>query len=229
MKLTIPTKKIVLVLIIISAVIVALSITGQYYKYFFDEGNDRYITQFVNLDEENNIPTWVNTLYLLLCFLLLLIISIAKRKSNDPFFAHWLFLSLLFFLLSTDEIIQLHEQIISPIRNTLNTKGFLYYAWVIPAFIFGLLLLLAYLKFLIKLDAKTRRLFLFSGFIYVFGAMGFEIIGGKYVSDFGQNNFTYALITTVEETLELLGLIIFIYALLKYLGSKFPDLRISFQ
>lgn len=229
MKLTIPTKKIILILIIISAVTVALSLSGQYYKYFFNDGNDRYITTFINLDSEGNIPTWVNALYLLFCSLLLLIISLVKGKSHDSFFAHWLFLSFLFLLLATDETIQLHEQIISPIRNTFNTEGYLYYAWVIPAFIFVLLLLLAYLKFLIKLEANSRRLFIISGFIYVFGSMVFEIIGGKYVSDFGQNNFTYSLITTVEETFELAGLIIFIYALLKYLGSKFPDLRISFH
>jgi len=229
MSIIISPKKVVRILAYIVILLVVLAVLSQLYKYLFNQGEDRYLTQILNMDVEKNFPTWYNSLSLLLCSSLLFIISIAKRKLKDPFFYHWIFLSILFFLMSTDEMIQLHEQVISPIRNSLNTGGFLYFAWVIPAFIFGLLFLMAYLKFIVKLDSKTKILFIISGFVYAFGAMGFEIISGKYVFEFGKNNLTYSLITTVEETLEMVGLILFTYALLNYLSTQLSEVSISFS
>ena len=46
------------------------------------------------------------------------------------------------------------------------------------------------------------------------GAIGVELIGGRYLELHGVENLTYAMITTVEESLEMAGVIIFIWALL---------------
>ncbi|MBU0580882.1 MAG: hypothetical protein KKA19_06865, partial [Candidatus Margulisbacteria bacterium] len=221
--------KIVKILVCIVILLVVLAVLSHLYRYLFNHGEERYLTQMFDMDVENNIPSWVSSLSLLLCSTLLFIISVAKRKLNDQFFFNWAFLSFLFILMSTDEMIQLHEQIISPLRNLFHTGGFFYFAWVIPAVIFGIIFLLMYLKFLFSLDSKTRILFILSGIVYGIGAVGFEMIGGEFVFEFGNNNLFYSLLTTVEETIELSGIILFVYTLLNYLSTQLSEIRISFS
>ena len=61
-----------------------------------------------------------------------------------------------------------------------------------------------------------------AGLIYVLGAVVVEMLGGDYLyltNDLPTrvNDFRYAFITTVEESLEMLGIVLFIYTLLSYL------------
>lgn len=50
-----------------------------------------------------------------------------------------------------------------------------------------------------------------------------ELVGASYSADHGQLDFTYVLITTVEETLEMLGSAVLVYALLAYVPIGLPD------
>jgi len=88
---------------------------------------------------------------------------------------------------------------------------------------------LAYLKFLLHLPRKTRDLFLLAGSIYVGGALGMEMVCGYYADAVGQRNLIYGLMASVEEILEMVGVIVFIYALLSYIGSYLEniDLRLK--
>jgi len=80
---------------------------------------------------------------------------------------------------------------------------------------------LFFLRFLLRLPSRNRNLFLFAGALYVGGCIGIELIGGSYDQAHGYENLTYNLISTVEEGLELAGLIAFLYGLLTYLGDHF--------
>jgi hypothetical protein len=61
-------------------------------------------------------------------------------------------------------------------------------------------------------------LFLIGGIIYVTGGAGFEIWGGE----FAKTGFMYqGIMTGVEETLEMLGSIIALYAILDYLEYNY--------
>lgn len=229
MNIFISPKKVIRMLAIVVIVLTLLSLLGQFYKYFFFDGQDRYLVNIFNLDKEKNFPTWYAALSLMICSTLLLIISAAKRKSNDRYFFYWFFLGIIFLLLATDEMIQLHEQVITPIRSVLKTTGYLYITWIIPAIIFGLIFLIAYLKFLLHLPVSYRILFLISGLVFVLGAIGLEVIGSNHIYFYGQNNLSYALLTTVEEVLEMVGVLLFIYTLTTYISTELPDLRISFR
>jgi hypothetical protein len=70
------------------------------------------------------------------------------------------------------------------------------------------------------LPARTRRLFLAAGAIFVAGAIGVEAVSGMQASLHGEQNLTYHLVITVEELLEMTGIVIFIYALLDYIGGQ---------
>jgi hypothetical protein len=79
---------------------------------------------------------------------------------------------------------------------------------------------LAYLSFLARLPARTRRLLLTAGAVYVGGALGVESISGWQAAAHGEHNLGYHLIVTLEELCEMMGVVLFIYALLDYLGTR---------
>jgi hypothetical protein len=180
-----------------------------------------------DLDIERSIPTWFSSAQLLLCAILLALIAQVKQVVRDGYRFHWAMLSAIFVLFSIDEALAFHERSIKPLRNALNTSGFLHFAWVIPAALFVLVMLLFYRRFLLHLPAKTRRLFLVAGGIYVMGSLGMEILSGPVWEAVGKYRLIKDLLIVVEETLELIGIEIFIYALLMYLGQYLKDMRFA--
>ncbi|MEE8516008.1 MAG: hypothetical protein V3T02_05135, partial [Alphaproteobacteria bacterium] len=118
---------------------------------------------------------------------------------------------------------------IVPVRSYLYVGGYLYFAWVIPAAIITGLFGLAYTSFLLHLESRFRRLFVASAVLYVGGAIGLELVGGKVVSGGGESSMAYALIATGEETLEISGVILFIYALATMISEKTIIWRRLFQ
>ena len=55
------------------------------------------------------------------------------------------------------------------------------------------------------------------------------MVGGYYADAVTKRNLTYGLMVCVEEILEMVGVIVFIYALLSYIGSHLEniDLRVK--
>jgi hypothetical protein len=101
----------------------------------------------------------------------------------------------------------------------LEARNLHYFSWVIPGSIIALGVLFAYLKFLFNLPLKTKLLFIISGTIFIGGTVGMELVGGIYLAQ-GETiqSIGYAMITTIEEFLEMMGIVIFIYALINYLN-----------
>lgn len=179
-----------------------------------------------DLDMERSIPTWFSAAQLLLCAILLALITQVKLVGRDGYKFHWAMLSVLFMIFSIDEAVAFHERLIKPLRTALNTSGFFYFAWVIPAAFFVLAMILLYRQFLLELPAQTRRLFLIAGSTYIMGTLGMEILGGPiWQAAAGQDSLIKDLFVVVEETLELIGIEIFIYALLNYIGQSFRELK----
>jgi hypothetical protein len=145
--------------------------------------------------------------------------SIALKKSakNDRYRFHWWLLTILFFFIAADEFMATHEMISEIVRDKYHVSGLLYYAWVLPFSLFVLAVFLFYGGSLFRyLPAQTRNLLILAGFVYIGGALGMEIIGGYLYVQEGAENMTNALLTAVEEGMEMTGISIFIYALLLY-------------
>ncbi|MGD1918376.1 MAG: hypothetical protein ACFCAD_05500 [Pleurocapsa sp.] len=111
-------------------------------------------------------------------------------------------------------------------RGIVNAEGFLYFPWVIPAFFMLIVFLLVFRKFIRALPTKTKTLFILSGFVYVAGALGMELIGG-YLADVSGYNTAYGIASTIEELLEMLGIVLFINSLLSYIQSQLSEIRLS--
>ncbi len=185
------------------------------------------VQELFGLTKESNIPTWYASSTLLLSAFILAVIAFAKKKEGARFVLHWTAMSFIFLYLSFDESFGVHEKWTIPLRSYFNAGGFFHFAWVIPAIAFVLIFVLAYLRFLIDLPVSTRRLFLIAGALFVGGAIGLEMFSGYYQSYYGRYNIPFSIITTVEESLEMLGIVVFIHALISYLGSN--DVRIRFD
>lgn len=185
------------------------------------------IIPMFTLNREQNIPAFYATLTLLFCGLLLAIIAYGKRKSHGAYFYHWAVLSGLFIFLSVDEWLAIHEGLTRPLRSALNTGGYLFYAWVIPYGLGLVVLGLIYLRFFANLPRKTLALFGIAFLVFVSGAIGMEMIGGPIDWQFGRDSPPYALVSTIEEVLEMGGVVIFIYALLAYITNEFDQVHIT--
>jgi hypothetical protein len=58
--------------------------------------------------------------------------------------------------------------------------------------------------------------------MYVVGALGMETVSGWYASVHGSETFGYSLFAAAEETLEMAGAVLFIYAMLDHLKRDEP-------
>lgn len=183
--------------------------------------------RLMNVDGENNIPTWYSSILLFLTALILAAIALHKRQRKDKFFIHWLSLSFLFILMSIDEMSLIHEVTIIPLRVAFDANGFFYFTWVVPAlFILGIAGV-TFSKFLINLPKKSRDLFIISAIVYFGGAVGMEMVGGQIVSVFGEQSILYPVSVHIEEFLEMSGAILFIYTLLLYAAAEIKKLEIN--
>ena len=172
---------------------------------------------------EANIIAWYSSSALLLCSFFLSIITLVKKVKQDDYVRHWGILSLIFLYISVDEAAMIHEMADKPVRDLFGLGGFFYYGWIIPAGIVVLIVGLAYSKFLRHLPSRTRWLFIVAGGIFVGGAIGMESISG--LSDYLYSQERVAsdefviIFETIEEFMEMLGIVVFIYALLDYASS----------
>jgi len=179
-----------------------------------------------DIEQENNIPSFFSAALLLLASLLLAVIAVMKRKSPAPYTLQWAILAFTFLYLAVDEAASIHELLMRPARELLGDRasGILYFPWVIPGMAATLAFALSFLPFVLHLPLHTRLLVLLAASLFVGGAIGMELIGGRYADLYGRD-FKYNMIATLEEGLEMAGAIAFIYAMLAYIGRYYGQVR----
>lgn len=199
------------------------SVLAELYGEFDD---DYKLIALFDFGAEKNVPTIYSSFALILCAALLGMIAVAHKQLGASCLP-WFGLTAVFLYLAIDEGASLHERLTLPLRESFSTSGVLYFAWVIPyAAAIGVLALI-YSRFLLRLPRQTMFLFLAAGLIFVSGAIGLEMVGGRWADLHGNKDLIYSLIVTCEEFLEMLGIVIFIYALVSYIAEHFEDLTIS--
>lgn len=214
----------------VACFLVLASIGGQFSKFVLGHGTLKGFVDLFNVDLEKNIPTFFSVLLLLFTSLLLALITLINRKKRTAHVLKWAILSSGFMFLAYDEAFQVHEKLIKPIRVLLGGEnlGVFYFAWVIPGIAVVLVLALFFLRFMLHLPTKTRLRFLVAVILFIGGAIGIELIGGSYAELNGTQNLMYSIIVTIEESLEMGGLIVFIWALLRYCDDNYEEVRFLF-
>jgi hypothetical protein len=92
-----------------------------------------------------------------------------------------------------------------------------------------LILVALFFRFFLTLPLRLKKLMVLSALIFLSGAVGLEIVGGMIASSPNMSNSLYAIVTTIEETLELLGASVLVYALLDYLKSFKSRFELKFD
>lgn len=213
------------------AVVVLLTwahVTGMLLRFVLGYDYVFGLIDTFNMNYENNVPTFFSAFLLLLAAVLLAVQAGIETSSRPS--AYWRWLSVIFVFLAVDEDASLHELLIDPMRTALPLEGPLLFAWVIPYGVLLAALAVMYARFLWTLPPRTRRWFFLAGALYVGGAMGYELVAGWYLTRHaGAEDLAYYLLVGVEESLEMTGVVVFIYALLVHIaGSLGGDpLRIS--
>lgn len=220
------------ILAAVASGLVLMSLASQFIRYVL--GHD-YVygllpitEQLLHVDLEQNISTLFSVTLLLCSGSLLVLIALLKRQRRDPDVSKWMILAGGFFYLATDEGWSLHERLIDPVRSLLGhgNLGIFYFAWIIPAMAGVALLGLLFLGFLARLPSSTRWSFIIAGSLYLGGAIGIEMLGGRYAELHSFENLTYQLFVHLEESLEMAGIILFIHTLLRYLAEQYPEIRL---
>ncbi len=224
----IPENVLKILLFTITFLVLASTI-AMLLRYFWDPDDFfvKIVAKLFYLNWEMTIPTWYASITLFICSALLAIITLAKKTENEKYWLHWALLSLIFAYLSIDDASGIHEKMGKCIP--FNTSGIFYFSWVIVGIPIAFFVLLVFIKFFLNLPENMRFLFLLSGVLFVGGAIGMELVDGWYASINGTDNLVYDLLTTIEETLEMLGVAVFIYSLLSYIKINFGEIVIHFS
>lgn len=180
-----------------------------------------------DLDQEANVPTYYSSFLLLTTAALLAMIGLVKARNGDAWSRQWNFLALGFFLLSLDETAAMHERLIRIFRDWFNPTGLFYFGWVLAAIPLLVILGVAYYRFFLSLPQATRRRLLLAVCVFLAGAIGMEMLGGWFEQTYGAQHPAENVLTTIEESLELFGVILFIHALLAYMAENIKELRLK--
>lgn len=198
------------ILLVLGILLFLIFVLFQFITYTHLSFSGSYIFKLFDVGGEGNIPTFFGGFL----FILLAIsawfcgISDKYRGLTKKEYLPWMLLSVLLFFLSIDEFTQIHEQLTDPVRELLGVGGFLYFAWIIPYVIALLLLALYFIPFILKLSKKTKLLIFIGAGIFVFGAVGFEMIGA-YLYDIGANRqIGYIIVSSLEELFEVAGILV---------------------
>ena len=108
----------------------------------------------------------------------------------------------------------------------VTPKGYLLWLWVIPYGFAVLVLAAVYLRFLVRLSRTTRYYFILAALLFLGGAIGVEMLSA-WEKDLNDYTILYYVLYSLEEFLEMIGVAVFIYALLKNLADESPVIRIT--
>lgn len=189
--------------------------------HVFDHDSVYGLSPLFDLSTERNFPTWFATIILFISSILLYLIYQVTSKSNPDKF--WIFLSMVFLYLSVDEMVGLHEKVSRPIRELGEFTNYFYYSWIFAGLFFVLVVFILSIPFLKRLPSRAALHFIIAGAIFVMGAVGMELPGANVAYSYAgtgvshEMSVLYDFITTIEEMLELTGIIFFNYALMRYL------------
>lgn len=228
-KISIPSLRLAQVLALIATLLAIQSILLRTLQYRIGTSNTYWLYQYgelMNINREANVPTWFSASLLLGAALLLLTITLTARANERPYLG-WAGLTAIFSYMSMDEAGTIHEKLTPILQEQLGLTGYLYFGWVIAGVAAILVVGLVFLPFVWRLPSRTRRWFILAGLLYVGGAVVVESISANVWYIGGGTSLRFSAIGTVEEWLEMLGVITLHYGLLEYIRTHVGVVQFS--
>lgn len=214
--------------------LVTINLALQTYRIVFHQEHV-FGLAMMSLDKENNVPALFATVLLLSASLVLAFIALLERKRASADAIRWALLAAGFVAMGVDESLSFHERLIDPLRQLLGSHlgmqhlGIFYFAWVIPGVIAVAALGSYFLPFVLRLPRATGAMLVVAATIYLGGALGVELVEGWWREGHGHRNVVYHALVSLEEGMEMMGVIVLIRTLLAYLSSQFGEVTLAFQ
>jgi len=184
---------------------------------------DTTVTRLLDLfsiNAQESVPTWYSTILFFLVASLLAWIALSTRARNEPHSLYWTGLALAFLYVSMDKGTAIHESASDLLQSIYRVSGLFQFVWLILGLALVIVVGILYGRFWWGLPGRARVLFAIAAAVYVGGAVGIEALSTRQYYLDGGKSFRYLVISSVEETFEMLGAVAFIYALLDYLHQR---------
>lgn len=220
----------------VEVVLLILSLIGQYLQMFpdsysihshFQENIVHYFILMFDVNSEANITTYYSVSMAIVASFLLFLIASLKNAVKDRYRFYWTILAWFVFYISMDDASVIHEKTSRYLKGLTDLGGWFEYKWVIIGLVVVAVFAVSFFRFWLHLDNKHKVLFLVSAGLFFGGAVGTELVGGRWAYSFGSKNFTYTLLTTFEQGMQYAGLTMLIYSLLSYLGTYYPRFSVA--
>ena len=217
----------------------------------------RAATDLFDMDIEANLPTFYNAFLFFIAASLLYLAGLSEQGKNRRAWnlLALIFVFLGFDEASQihEKLIFAMWRLLDHGQKTRVEMGWLYHAWVIPYGLALIALLAVLVPFLIRMSSTTRNGLIVSGAVYLTGAVLFEMWGGRVSAGIEGTTLTtdqlaylpcmiypdntcalyasaeYVTLYTIEETLEMLGLILSIQVLMTHLGRTITGVRLEIR
>lgn len=207
-------------LLYVTLVIFVVTVARSLLVFVFERPTLFGLAQMLDADKEANLISWYSSSLLLLASLMLGVIAAMARLDGGRYARTWAMLAVVFLFLSADEACCIHESVGDVMYSAMPTSGYLRHAWVIP---WGALMLsvgLISIRLLRSLPRQIGGFVLIGAIIYAGGAIGVEMSTGAYMKGRMESDFAYSMMVNVEESMEMLGVVVFIHALGLFMESR---------
>jgi hypothetical protein len=220
-----PRRTLVVMATLICLLVVASTLAiGALALFRWPEGSLGYESvKMFWLDAENNLPTLYQSLALGFAAALMIAIVRVSPQLLPADRTRWKVLAGVFVFLALDESLRFHETFGDTSSFNFGAAGLLVYVPLV------VVLGIYWLPFLGRLDGRLRRLMAVAAFLYLGGAAGIESASQWHAGVAGKATPLYVVLATLEETLEMAGVAVLVYALLDHLSrlqaSAYPPGR----
>lgn len=177
--------------------------------------------RILDVDQEQSLSTWFQVLVLALCGAALWACGsheTSPRRKRD-----WRVWGVILAGMSMDEQVGLHERMRVPLQMLGSYQAFHDYSWVVIGLPVAVLAMLVAGRFVFELPPDIRVRFLGATALYLVGAIGLEAAAGTWMVIGLPRDAVYAILPTIEELLEMLGMIALLDATLRVIAAKRND------
>lgn len=226
--------QIVRALAFVTLALLAIHLAGHIVTWQSDSRIGFHLVRLFDLNREHTVPALWSAFLLMFSAFLLAATGIFTRKSAGGGAYYWLGLAAIFAFLAADEAFSFHEMLNNPLRRIIGGTGLLHFSWVIPYAAAAILLGCLYLKFIMSQSPRVRNAMFLAALLYCGGAIGIEMLGGAYFEQHhdvirGGTNIVYLTLYTIEETLEMAGVMCLIYALLACISERWQHIHLQIK
>ncbi len=210
----------------VEAVLVAISLilaVASYAMHLVVRSRGGETLALLDVGDEVSLGTWFETLQ----FAIAAVVLLFGGRLAAPLARRWYVLSGVMLALSVDEAASMHERLGSGLREVVDAGGWLYYIWVIPALVFVAIVALYELPWLRSLPSDIARRVIVAGVVFVGGAAFMELLAGPEAEANGTGTLLSISFSAVEELCEMIGLSLFIGAILRHLSGHLLSIAVS--